>query len=223
MGNQCYWQQTVINLCFVVEGYAEENFVKHKLSVYLQGKVNKTLNIDVQNLQGGILYSKLIDRLKNIAPQYDIITTLIDLVGLDAAKLDNYSAIMTNNKLSPQDKSLQVQQLITDAVSCSNVIPHVQPHEFEALCFADIEALERSDPLLARNKNKIEQILQNYASNPENINTTPSKYPAKQLERFAYTKGASNFALYCDIDKIKVKCPHFSMWINQLSETLSLL
>lgn len=223
MGNQCYWRQTVINLCFVVEGYAEENFVNRKLSVYLQGKVNKTLNIDVQNLQGGILYSKLIDRLKNIAPQYDIITTLIDLVGLDAAKLDNYSAIMTNNKLSSQDKSLQVQQLITDAVSCSNVIPHVQPHEFEALCFADIEALERSDPLLARNKNKIEQILQNYASNPENINTIPSKYPAKQLERFAYTKGASNFALYCDIEKIKAKCPHFSMWINQLSETLSLL
>lgn len=223
MGNQCYWRQTVINLCFVVEGYAEENFVNRKLSVYLQGKVNKTLNIDVQNLQGGILYSKLIDRLKNIAPQYDIITTLIDLVGLDAAKLDNYSAIMTNNKLSSQDKSLQVQQLITDAVSCSNVIPHVQPHEFEALCFADIEALERSDPLLARNKNKIEQILQNYALNPENINTIPSKYPAKQLEKFAYTKGASNFALYCDIDKIKAKCPHFSMWINQLSETLSLL
>ncbi|TXJ02121.1 MAG: DUF4276 family protein [Neisseriales bacterium] len=223
MGNQCYWRQTVINLCFVVEGYAEENFVNRKLSEYLQSKLSKKLNVSVQNLQGGILYSKLIDRLKNIAPQYDIVTTLIDLVGLDAAKLDNYSAIMANNKLSSQDKSLQVQQLIAGAISCSNVIPHVQPHEFEALCFADIEALERSDPLLARNKNKIEQILQNYALNPENINTIPSKYPAKQLEKFAYTKGASNFALYCDIEKIKAKCPHFSMWINQLSETLSLL
>lgn len=223
MGNQCYWRQTVINLCFVVEGYAEENFVNRKLSEYLQSKLSKKLNVSVQNLQGGILYSKLIDRLKNIAPQYDIVTTLIDLVGLDAAKLDNYSAIMANNKLSSQDKSLQVQQLIADAISCSNVISHVQPHEFEALCFADIEALERSDPLLARNKNKIEQILQNYASNSENINTRPSKYPAKQLERFAYTKGASNFALYCDIEKIKAKCPHFNRWINQLSETLSLL
>lgn len=223
MGNQCYWRQTVINLCFVVEGYAEESFVNYKLSEYLQSKLSKKLNVSVQNLQGGILYSKLIDRLKNTAPQYDIVTTLIDLVGLDAAKLDNYSVIMANSNISSQDKSLQVQQLIADAVSCSNVIPHVQPHEFEALCFADIEALERSDPLLARNKNKIEQILQNYASNPENINTIPSKYPAKQLEKFAYIKGASNFALYCDIEKIKAKCPHFNRWINQLSETLSLL
>ncbi|MBX9597420.1 MAG: DUF4276 family protein [Burkholderiales bacterium] len=223
MGNQCYWWQTVINLCFVVEGYAEENFVNHKLSVYLQSKVSKTLNIDVQNLKGGILYSELIDRLRNIAPQYNIITTLIDLVGLGAAKLDNYSAIMASRNISSQDKSLQVQQLIADAVSCSNVIPYVQPHEFEALCFADIEALAQSDPLLAKNKIRIEQILQSYASNPENINTTPSKYPAKQLEKFAYTKGASNFALYCDVDKIKAKCPHFNRWINQLSETLSLL
>lgn len=223
MGKQCYWWQTVINLCFIVEGYAEENFVKRKLSAYLQNKVTKTLNIDVQNLQGGILYSKLIDRLKNVVPQYDIVTTLIDLVGLGAAKLGNYSTIIASADLSSQDKSIQVEQIIANAASCSNIIPYVQPHEFEALCFADIEALTQSDPLLARSKNKIEQILQDHASNPENINTTPSKYPAKQLEKFAYTKGASNFALYCDIDKIKIKCPHFNAWISQLSDRLSLL
>ncbi len=207
----------MINLCFVVEGYAEEKFVIHKLGAHLQSKVSKKLNVNVQNLQGGILSDKLINRLKNIAPQYDIVTTLIDLVGLDAAKLDNYSAIMANSNISSQDKSVQVEQIIADAVNCTNIIPYVQPHEFEALCFADIEALEQSDPLLAKNKIRIEQILQNYASNPENINTIPSKYPAKQLEKFAYTKGASNFALYCDVDKIKAKCPHFSMWVNQLS------
>ena len=46
---------------FYCRGY-EENFVKHKLSVYLRNKVSRdALNIDVQNLQGGILYNKLID------------------------------------------------------------------------------------------------------------------------------------------------------------------
>jgi hypothetical protein len=80
--------------------------------------------------------------------------------------------------------------------------------------------LGQSDPLLARNKNKIENILQDYDNNPENINTVPSKYPAKQLEKFGYTKGATNFALHCDIDEIRLKCSHFNQWIIKLLDII---
>lgn len=210
----------MINLCFIVEGYAEEKFINDALSAYLQSKTSKVINIKVQNLNGGILYNKLINMLINTSPQYDYITTLIDLVGLNSAKLDGYSAIMADGELSSHDKAVQVEQIIANAVNYHNVMSYVQPHEFEALCFADIEALGHSDPLLARNKNKITKILQDYASNPENINTVPSKYPAKQLEKYGYTKGATNFALRCDIDKIRSKCLHFDIWIIKLLDVI---
>lgn len=211
----------MINICFVVEGYAEERFINEALSCYLQSKTSKSINISVQNLNGGILYSKFINMLINTSPQYDIVTTLVDLVGLDSAKLDGYRTIMTNGKLSSQEKALLVEQLITQVITTrQNIISYVQPYEFEALCFADIEALAKSDPLLARNKTKIDQILQNYADNPENINTVPSKYPARQLEKFGYTKGSTNFALHCDIDKIRSQCTHFNYWIIHLLDII---
>lgn len=211
----------MINLCFIVEGYAEERFVNEALSGYLQSKTRKSINIMVQNLNGGILYSKLIDMLINTSPKYDYVTTLIDLVGLNSAKLDGYSTIMANSKLSSPNKALQVEQLITSAtITRQNIISYVQPHEFEALCFADINVLAKSDPLLAKNKTDIENVLRRYDDNPEGINTVPSRYPAKQLEKYGYTKGATNFALHCDIDKIRAKCSHFNQWIIKLFDVI---
>lgn len=211
----------MINLCFVVEGYAEEQFVKDALRSYLQSKTSQSINIDWQNLRGGILYSKFIDMLINTSPQYDFVTTLIDLVGLDSAKLDGYSTIMANTQLDSQNKAKQVEELITLATTKrQNIISYVQPHEFEALCFADIDALAKSDPRLAKNKASIENILRRYNDNPEIINTVPSTYPAKRLEKSGYTKGSTNFAKYCDIDKIRSKCPHFDHWITKLLDII---
>lgn len=221
MGKQYYWWTSVISICFIVEGYAEERFVKDALHFYLQSKTSKSINVMVQNLNGGILYSKFIDMLINTSPQYDYVTTLIDLVGLNSAKLDGYSTIMINSKLSSQDKASQVEELITLAtIKRHNIISYVQPHEFEALCFANIEALAKSDPLLAKNKTSIENILRGYNDNPEVINTVPSNYPAKQLEKYGYTKGATNFAQYCDIEKIRSKCLHFDQWIIKLLDVI---
>lgn len=211
----------MISICFVVEGYAEERFVKVALLRYLQNKTGQSINIIVQNLNGGILYSKLIDMLINTSPQYDYVVTLIDLVGLNSAKLDGYSTIMANANLSSQDKAVQVEQLITlSTIKRKNIISYVQPHEFEALCFADIDALAKSDPLLAKNKTDIENVLRRYDDKPEVINTVPSRYPAKQLEKYGYTKGATNFALYCDVDKIRSKCLHFDQWIIKLFDVI---
>lgn len=67
----------MISICFVVEGHAEERFINVALSGYLQSKTSKSINIMVQNLHGGILYSKLIDMLINTSPQYNFVTTLI--------------------------------------------------------------------------------------------------------------------------------------------------
>jgi hypothetical protein len=146
---------------------------------------------------------------------------LIDLVGLNSAKLDGYSTIMANSKLSSQNKALQVEQLITSAtITRQNIISYVQPHEFEALCFADVDALAKSDPLLAKQKSNLENILRHYDDKPEVINTVPSTYPAKQLEKYGYTKGATNFAQYCDIDKIRAKCSHFNQWIIKLLDVI---
>jgi hypothetical protein len=94
----------VISICFVVEGHAEERFINEALAAYLQSKTTKIINIKVQNLNGGILYSKLINMLVNTSPQYDYVTTLIDLVGLGSAKLGGYSTIMANAQLDSQNK-----------------------------------------------------------------------------------------------------------------------
>ena len=145
----------------------------------------------------------------------------MDLAGLDSAKLAGYSTIMANSKLSSPNKAVQVEQLIRSAtINRQNIISYVQPHEFEALCFADVDALVNRDPLVAKNKTNIESILRSYGDNPEVINAVPSTYPAKQLEKYGYTKGATNFAQYCDIDKIRAKCSHFNQWIIKLLDVI---
>lgn len=212
----------MINICFLVEGYAEERFVNDALIPYLQSKTSKILNVTVQNLQGGISFAKLVVRLKNLLPQYHIVTTLVDLVALDAAKINGYAEIMRDTALSSHDKAIQVENNLGAMVVSDNFIPYVQPYEFEALCFADIDGLAMSDPFLKRNIAAIKTILHAYNDNPENINTIPSKYPAKQLEQFGYAKGATNFAQYCNIEQISMQCRHFNDWVIMLINRIEL-
>lgn len=216
MADQCYWWSSMISVCFVVEGDTEEQFIHNALIPYLKSKTTRQINYTVINLNGGILYSRLISMLNNVSPQYDLVTTIFDLVALDAAKIDNYSNIMKDNNLSPQDKATKVESNITKMVNHTNIIPYIQPHEFEALCFGDIDGLAKSDPLLFKHKSRIEQVLKVNNHAPENINTIPSSYPAKRLEKFGYSKSSTNFAQYCNIDTIKSCCPHFDSWLTIL-------
>lgn len=191
---------------YVLNKGGQEIFLHYcsKFSKFISAKINFQIVYEEYSINNLLNY---------VSPQYDLVTTLLDLVALDAAKIYNYSNIMKDTSLSPQDKATKVESNITETVNYTNIIPYVQPHEFEALCFGDIEGLAESDPLLFKHKSKIEQILRSHNNNPEHINTIPSSYPAKRLERLGYTKYATNFAQYCRIETIKSCCPHFDYWL----------
>ena len=94
-------------------------------------------------------------------------------------------------------------------------IPHVQPYEFEALCFGDLETLFR-DPEINKDADKIRKILREYNYNPEEINN--KEYPAEKLKKSSYQKGSSIFASNCRIDEIRKTCPHFNEWLIKLED-----
>jgi hypothetical protein len=208
----------MLSLYFIVEGQSEENFIEKALIPYLLENNNK-FNYKCLNLCGGINFYKLIKLIENNIKQYDCVTTFIDLVRLNNAKFDNYSQIMQQN-ISSSEKANILQQQLSNKLEFNlrqKLIAHIQPYEFEALCFADADNLAKTDPKIAKNLGKIKKEMSSY-SNPELINN--HQLPAARLANYAYIKESSTFAQYCDINIIRACCPHFNQWLSQLEEVL---
>lgn len=212
----------MINIYFIVEGYTEQKFIEDALIPYLDHR--NTLNYNYLNLNGTTKLDTLLKCIKNSMPKYDYVTTFIDLARSDGIKFDNYTTIMHQN-IHSQEKSALLEQQLTSKIA--DIVPqqqqhkfiaHIQPYEFEALCFADYHALCKTDPKIARHITQIEHELKKYNNNPESINNL--NFPSARLSKYNYIKKHSTFAVHCNINKIRKNCPHFNNWLLKLEHIL---
>lgn len=106
-----------------------------------------------------------------------------------------------------------------ESVNCRNFIPYVQMHEFEALLFAKIEALESFYPecgdALRELKSETDLL-----ANPEAINDRPEHAPSKRIlkavPRYKKRAAGSLAALHIGLDQIRRRCRHFDAWLSKL-------
>jgi hypothetical protein len=218
MGDEFAWGASImINICFIVEGLSEEKFIEHVIVPHLEKL--KNINSKVINLDGGIAKKRIEQLIIGMSYTYDYVTTMIDFCRLHAAKFDNYSEIMRMDISSGEKASKLEEQLLSkfEVSQKLRIIPHIQPYEFEALCFADSNGLIKSDMLLEKHQKRIE-IEKNKYLDCESINN--QELPAKRLEKYGYSKLSSLFYLHANLALIRESCPHFNQWIIKLENTV---
>ncbi|WP_238286208.1 DUF4276 family protein [Caballeronia novacaledonica] len=217
----------MIEVTIVCEGQTEETFVRAVLQepLALAGVFVSARLINTSSSQrGGALnldrVSRFIrDTLMQRADTY--VSTFFDLYGLDAS----FGGVLQSRGQEPSKRATQVERELHEhivglaACRAERFVPHIQPHEFEALLFSDIDQLCSSEPeWLAHHEEFAVACAQ--AGGPEWINDSPYTAPSKRLDRlsprYRKTQHGPDIALRIGLATICEQCPHFGQWYDRL-------
>jgi hypothetical protein len=187
-----------------VEGSTEREFVNRVLKSHLI-KFGWTL-VKPVSLGGGISIRRVRDELRQLAEQFNFVTTLYDLYGFAGRDERDADAL---------------EAAICEAVGgVPNLLAYVQRHEFEALIFAD--PLLVADHFRDRAGLKILQQALQLCGSPEDINHSYDNCPSRRLKRAfpTYDKVLHGAVLTekMGLDTLRVTCPRFGRWLTTLEE-----
>ncbi|MEO5349402.1 MAG: DUF4276 family protein [Magnetococcus sp. YQC-3] len=212
-------------LRILVEGQAEEMFVKRTLHPFLREcgvEVEPIIlltkeNPSGANFLGGVSNWKgiLTNLLLLTGGSNGWVTTLIDYYGLPA---DCPGYRETEAIADPEQRVVAVQTAVQQAIDRPRLIPFFALHEFEAWLFSDpqVVADHFGQPDLAQ---QMGQIVQD-AGAPERINHGPDTHPKARLRTlWPYYRPLAHGPLLMGkigISRIRAACPHFDKWLTQL-------
>ncbi len=194
----------MVRIGISVEGTTEERFVKSVLYHYL---ADKQIYVTPISANGGINLDRIRSELRNIANDFDYVSTLYDFYGF-RGKSANETKDTLEQKMSEH---------VHDSIR-NRLIPYIQMYEFEGLLFSSPASIatELKDDSLAQ---WAESILQGFNNNPEEINDSTQTAPSKRLERdtnYRKTIHGPNIAEEIGIDAIREKCAGFDDWLCRL-------
>jgi hypothetical protein len=158
------------------------------------------------------------------------VTTLFDLYRLDTGMP---GVEESRGLANPVKRASYVEAAFAGAivaeVGCDQrrFIPHIQPYEFEALLFSDVDKLGERYPSW---QSKVEPLRQARARvpTPEYINDGVTTHPSALLETSlsdpAYQKvdDGSDVAALIGLDRIRAECRHFDAWLRKLEVLVNL-
>lgn len=214
----------------ICEGQTEETFVRDVLEphfspsgLYLNAQ---TIETSPGHRGGALNYDRVQRQLRNTLRQTSapVVTTFFDLYRLDK-RFPGFDTAMAKGSMREKVDALNAA-LTADIVALAECeparfIPHIQPHEFEALLFSDVATLTGVERSWARNTVELSAIRQQ-ADTPEHINDQPETKPAAHLERLLksprFSKvdhgpiAAARMGLPC----IERECLHFAAWLQRI-------
>jgi Domain of unknown function (DUF4276) len=215
----------------IVEGQAEETFVKHQLvEMFIHRDIHLIPIVVYKPGQRGGLTS--FSRAKN-----DILATLKQKKNPFCTTMFDFFRLpkdFPGKDSSTSPDIFQKVKVIEDALNVSisesmgvnfhrqRFIPYIQLHEFEALLFSDTSTLAGS---LGRSDSEgtLSDIRSSFES-PEHINDGPETAPSKRLLLImpGYSKPIDGLKACkaIGIPKMRSQCKHFNSWIEKL-ENLS--
>lgn len=227
-------------LYIICEGHSEQIFVEKLLIPYLYAKhatnfagygisapILRSPKAKNQASKGGnVSYARLKNHIEHFIKQTPncCVTTFIDFYGI-GNDFPNYNQLSTI-----VDGYQKIMLLETDLQSIDGrIIPYIQLHEFETIYFADVNGFIGSDYNLININQDLINICISFNNCPEGINNSSVTAPSKRIEKLMEQKlqlkykKTSYASLYASddnymnkIDSIRVVCPHFDNWINQL-------
>lgn len=219
----------MIALIVVGEGQTEETFVRSVLApalgrrdIFVEPRLIKTSSA----ASGGALNlarvrQQLVSTLAQRANTY--VTTFFDLYGLDTS----FAGVVESRGWPPAERASQIEASLADAVVAASqcrrerFIPHIQPHEFEAILFSDVSRFSETEAAWADHQEALSAIQERFET-PEHINDSPETAPSKRLARILkprYRKRlhGPDLTNRIGLDKIREKCPHFRQWFDRIS------
>ncbi|WP_414443213.1 DUF4276 family protein [Burkholderia sp. 22PA0106] len=149
------------------------------------------------------------------------VTTLFDLYGLDPS----FRGVEDTKNRTPSERAQAIEAAlhadIVESAQCrpERFLPHIQPHEFEALLFSDVHRLCEIEPTWAASAPQLAEI-RNAKPDPEWINDSRHTAPSKRLEilnpNYRKTMHGPRSAKHIGLDRIRQECPHFGRWFERL-------
>jgi hypothetical protein len=212
-------------LIIVCEGQTEQEFCNDILQPHLIQFGIVVQNPTIKKTAGGIVnWASLKHQIETHLKQDPtaFVTTLIDFYGIHANH--NYpnwlQANQHNNKNIGMDLMEQGMLASIPAQLQQRFIPYIQLHEFEGLLFCDINVFDNGfEENEFLDYNYLVQTL-NDNQNPELINdssiTAPSKRLLKIIKDYSKITHGCLIAQDIGINKIRIKCPRFNKWIDDL-------
>jgi hypothetical protein len=214
----------------VCEGQTEETFVRNVLApqFYSIGLnlIPELIETSPGRKGGALSYERVKRHLRNTLRQRSEpwVTTLIDLYRLDH-RFPRYEESRKQSDISAKVRVLN-DGLLRDVVAeagcrSERFIPHIQPYEFEALLFSDVDALTRIESSWAGAVGILNDV-RNRVETPEHINSDPENKPSAHLERnlkspkYRKTLHGPGAAEKIGLSRIERECPVFAEWLARL-------
>lgn len=217
----------MIEVIAVCEGRTEEAFVKEVLQPELSPQaihLHPRLIQTSPQAKGGALSTGrvvryLVRTLKQRADTY--VTTLFDLYGLPT---DFPGCTAAGAVPLTRCKKIEaaLRKHVVSAAQCraDRFVPHIQPHEFEALLFSDTTAFGRCEGEWQPQEAQLAAIA-DAAESPEHINGGQNTHPSAHLENAlrGYRKISHGVSLarHIGIERMKDKCQHFREWFDHMA------
>jgi len=219
----------MIEVVVVGEGQTEETFVRDILApefglhgISVRARLVRT---SAQGRGGSLNYARVKRFLENtLKERADVyVTTFFDLYRLhrefpgfeDASKAGDVQTRV-------QRLESQLQAEIVASVGCrgERFFPHVQPYEYEALLFSDVECLVAIEPGWEAQVDKLKAVRREFRS-PEDINDGSATHPSARLDammqpRYRKVLHGSRGAQKIGLQKLTSECAHFGRWIERI-------
>jgi hypothetical protein len=225
----------MIRLLFTVEGQTEETFVRDVLApalsrrlVFASARCVATGRRGRKVFRGGSpgypkLREDVLRWMKEDRRPEAWFTTMVDLFAL-ATDFPGYDEARRMQGVLARVEHLE--ECWKRDMNHPRFIPHIQPHEFEALLFADPTKLVQAFPGEQEAISKLAAVASQFSS-PEEIDdgadTAPSKRIAAVLPAYQQRKASVGplVAQAIGLERMRRECTHFGRWINRL-ESLGL-
>jgi hypothetical protein len=211
----------------VVEGPAEESFIKNTLAPVLwSNQVYLTpIIIGAPGHKGGnVTYARVKKDVLALLKQdsTSFCSMMVDFYGLGPGFPGTPAAVSAPNiaKVTSIEQAVKADIVATipDRYPNARFLPYLQLHEFEALLFSNPNDFASSigKPQL---RNQFQAIRAQFPT-PEDINDDPNTAPSKRVigAHPGYRKVVEGTlaANAIGISRMRAECPHFDQWVQAL-------
>ena len=218
--------------CYVIcEGQSEETFIRDVLApllAYQEIYLTPRLVPTSRNGKGGAFdYVRVKKFILNSLKERNVfVTTLCDLYALDNQFPSFEQCHKYNNvheKVECLEKALYEDIKKEQGALVNYFIPYIQPYEFEALLFSDVEKLVTVEPNWKTYLKSLKTIRDEFET-PEHINNSYDTKPSARLDKllnnpnYRKTYHGALAIQAIGIDTLLLECHHFADWYKKLCQ-----
>lgn len=221
----------MIEVIVVGEGQTEENFIRDVLAPQFADRqifvLPRLIPTSKYGRGGSLKRDRVVRYLRNTLRERNdtYVATFFDLYALDHSFPGYREAVAI---LDPVERASAIEARFKESVvkeaerRSDRFLPHIQPYEFEALLFSDVDRLVEMEPSWRAAAGLLRD-LRAGADSPEHINDGKETHPSAGLRalrgpRYEKVLHGSAAAARIGLERIRKECNHFDGWLTRLEQ-----